>query len=204
MLGACKKSDDGNEETLLTLLLAQSTVSVPCANRCHVFLTATKVTGSIGTGGITGADAVCNADSNKVQGKTYKALLTVPGVREVLGAIIGTLTYTDWVLKASTFYSSVTDVSNPTGATTIVKRVFNGSNILMQMNFTIGSNGTRFWTGMTNNAGSLENGVNCTNWTSANGGVNGLTGVINASSTSLVDTTTNTCNTSLSLVCIEQ
>ncbi|WP_035982698.1 Len family endostatin-like outer membrane lipoprotein [Leptospira meyeri] len=204
MLGACKKSDNDDDNTLLALILAQSTASAPCTTRCHIFLSS-NVMGTPGVGGITGADAICNGDVNRQRGKTYKAMVSVPGVREVLGNPTGTLTYTDWVFKASTFYSNSTDSSNTTGATTTANRIFRDSNTTMQMNFALGTNGTRFWTGITITGGNLANSTdNCSNWASINGGVSGVTGVVGASTTSLVDATTNACNTSARIVCVEQ
>ncbi|MCW7510707.1 Len family endostatin-like outer membrane lipoprotein [Leptospira levettii] len=204
-LSACNTSKESNDDTtLFALLLAQST-SAPCSTRCHIFLTSTIRSGLIGSGGIVGADAVCNADSNRVRGKTYKAMVSVPGVREVLGNPTGTLTYTDWVLKANTFYSNSTDTSNTTGSTTTSNRIFRDSNTTMQMNFALGDNGTRFWTGITITGGNLVNSSdNCTNWTISNAGINGVTGVVGASTTSLVEVTTDTCNIAKKIVCVEQ
>lgn len=158
----------------------------------------------IGIGGITGADAVCNGDTGRVRGKTYKAMVAVPGVREALGNPTGTMTYTDWVLKANTFYSNSTDTSNTTGSTTTSNRIFLDSNTTMQMNFALGTNGTRFWTGMTITGGNLANDVNCSNWSSSNVGVSGVTGVVGASTTTLVEVTTDTCNVGKRIVCVEQ
>lgn len=203
-LGACKKSDDGNDDTILALLIAQSQTVVPCSTRCHMFLSSAVLGSLVGVGGITGADALCNGDTSRVRGKTYKAMVAVPGVREVLGNPTGSLTYTDWVLKANTFYSNSTDTSNTTGSTTTSNRIFRDSNTTMQMNFALGTNGTRFWTGMTITGGNLANDVNCSNWTSLNGGVNGVTGVVGASTTTLVETTTDACNISKRVVCVEQ
>ncbi|TGL17403.1 DUF1554 domain-containing protein [Leptospira bourretii] len=203
MLGACKKSEDDNDTTLLALVLAQATASAPCSTRCHIFLSEPSI-GNIGSGGIKGPDAVCNFDINRQRGKTYKAMVTVPGVREVLGNPTGTLTYTDWVLKANTFYSNSTDTSNTTGATTTSNRIFLDSNNPMQMNFALGTNGTRFWTGMTITGGNLVNGDNCSSWSSPNGALNGLTGVVGASTTSLVDVTTSACVLTNRVVCVEQ
>lgn len=205
-LSACNPSKDNNDETTLlaVILLAQST-SAPCTTRCHIFLSANTPRGFIGAGGIVGADAVCNGDLNKVSGKTYKAMVSVPGVREVLGNPTGTFTYTDWVLKANTFYSNSTDTSNTTGSTTTSNRIFRDSNTTMQMNFALGDNGTRFWTGMTITGGNLVNSSdNCTNWTISNAGINGVTGVVGASTTSLVEVTTDTCNIAKKIVCVEQ
>ncbi|GBF43966.1 lipoprotein [Leptospira ellinghausenii] len=203
-LSACNTSKESNEDTtLLALLLAQS-ASAPCSTRCHIFLSANTPRGFIGAGGIVGADAVCNGDLNKVSGKTYKAMVSIPGVREALGNPTGTMTYTDWVLKANTFYSNSTNTSNTTGSTTTSNRIFRDSNTTMQMNFALGDNGTRFWTGMTITGGNLANDVNCTNWTSSNVGVSGVTGVVGASTTTLVETTTDTCNIAKKIVCVEQ
>lgn len=204
LLGACKTSKDNNEDTTLLALLLAQTASAPCSTRCHIFLSANTPRGFIGAGGIVGADAVCNGDLNKISGKTYKAMVSVPGVREALGNPTGTMTYTDWVFKANTFYSNSTDTSNTTGATTTSNRIFRDSNTTMQMDFALGTNGTRFWTGMTITGGNLTNDVNCTNWTSSNVGVSGVTGVVGASTTTLVETTTDTCNVAKKIVCVEQ
>ncbi|TGM31837.1 DUF1554 domain-containing protein [Leptospira biflexa] len=170
-----------------------------------MFLSSSTRSGRIGIGGVAGADAVCNADSNRLQDKTYKAMVTVSGVREALGNPTGTMTYTDWVLKANTFYSNSTDTANTTGSTTTSNRIFRDSNTTMQMNFALGTNGTRFWTGMTITGGNLVNSSdNCTNWTITNAGINGVTGLVGASTTTLVDTTTDTCNVTKSIVCVEQ
>ncbi|WP_243396125.1 Len family endostatin-like outer membrane lipoprotein [Leptospira levettii] len=203
-LSACNTSKDSNDDTTLFALLLAQSASAPCSTRCHIFLTSSGRSGLIAVGGITGADAACNGDANRVQGKTYKAMVTVPGVREALGNPTGTMTYTDWVLKANTFYSNITDPSNTTGSTTTSNRIFRDSNTTMQINFALGSNGIRFWTGMTITGGNLANDVNCTNWTSSNGGVSGVTGVVGASTTTLVETTTNTCNNANRIICVEQ
>ncbi|TGM87063.1 DUF1554 domain-containing protein [Leptospira bouyouniensis] len=169
-----------------------------------MYLTSSSRSGFIGSGGIVGADASCNGDTDRVRSKTYKAMISIPGVREALGNPTGTMTYTDWVFKANTFYSNSTDTSNTTGATTTSNRIFRDSNTTMQMNFALGTNGTRFWTGMTITGGNLANDVNCTNWTSSNVGVSGVTGVVGASTTTLVETTTDTCNIAKKIVCVEQ
>ncbi|MCW7460531.1 Len family endostatin-like outer membrane lipoprotein [Leptospira limi] len=204
-LSACNTSKDNNDDTTLFALLLAQSASAPCSTRCHIFLSSSLRSGRIGIGGITGADAVCNADSNRIQGKTYKAMITVPGVREAIGNPTGSMTYTDWVLKANTFYYNSTDASNTTGSTTTSNKIFRDSNTTMQINFALGANGTRFWTGMTITGGNIANSSdNCTNWTITNAGVNGVTGVVGASTTTLVDTTTDTCNLTKSIVCVEQ
>lgn len=204
-LGACKKSDDGNDDTLLLLLLAQATTVVPCTTRCHIFSTEQLSTGTLsGLGTIRSADATCNGDSNRVRGKVYKAMVSIPGEREILGNPTGTLTYTDWVLKANTFYSPSTDAANTTGSTTNGNRIFNDSGTAMQMNFALSSATPRFWTGITISSGNLANGNNCNNWSSSNIGVSGVTGIVGASTTNLVDTTTNTCNQIRTFICVEQ
>ncbi|MGV3665863.1 MAG: Len family endostatin-like outer membrane lipoprotein [Leptospira bouyouniensis] len=204
LLGACKTSKDNNDDTTLLALLLAQTATAPCSTRCHIYLTSSSRSGFIGSGGIVGADASCNGDTDRVRGKTYKAMISIPGVREALGNPTGTMTYTDWVFKANTFYSNSTDTSNTTGATTTSNRIFRDSNTTMQMNFALGTNGTRFWTGMTITGGNLANDVNCTNWTSFNVGVSGVTGVVGASTTTLVETTTDTCNIAKKIVCVEQ
>ncbi|MBL0955396.1 MAG: DUF1554 domain-containing protein [Leptospira sp.] len=203
-LSACNTSKDNNDDTTLFALLLAQSASAPCTTRCHIFLTSSGAGGRIAAGGIAGADALCNADTNRVSGKTYKAMVSIPGVREALGNPTGTMTYTDWVLKANTFYSNSTDTSNTTGSTTTSNRIFRDSNTTMQINFALGANGTRFWTGMTITGGNIANGDNCTNWGITNVGVSGLTGIVGASSTTLVETTTNTCNLTNKIVCVEQ
>ncbi|WP_051122376.1 Len family endostatin-like outer membrane lipoprotein [Leptospira wolbachii] len=203
LLGACKKSNDGNDDTILTLLLLQATAATPCTTRCHIYLSE-KYGGALGIGGIKGPDAICNGDINRVKGKTYKAMISVPGSREITGSATGTPTYTDWVLKANTFYSNSTDPSNTTGSTTNANRIFRDSNVTMQMNFPLGTNGTTFWTGITITGGNFANGDNCTNWSTIGAGVNGQVGVVGASATTLVDATTNVCNVSNRVVCVEQ
>ncbi|MCZ8344314.1 MAG: DUF1554 domain-containing protein [Leptospira sp.] len=203
--GACKKADDGNEDTILLLLLAQATAVAPCTTRCHIYTTDQRMTGRlVGAGGIAGADAICNGDVNRVRGKVYKAMISVPGQREILGNPTGTLTYTDWVLKANTFYSPSTDSANTTGSTTNANRIFNDSGTAMQMNFNLSSATPRFWTGITIAGGNFINGDNCNNWTSFNFGASGFTGVVGASTTNLVEATTNTCNEQRTIICVEQ
>lgn len=203
LLGACKKSNDGNDDTILTLLLIQATSATPCTTRCHIYLSE-KYGGALGIGGIKGPDAICNGDINRVKGKTYKALISVPGVREITGSETGTPTYTDWVLKANTFYSNSTDPTNTTGSTTTANRIFRDSNVTMQMNFPLGTNGSNFWTGITITGGNFANGSNCTNWSSGLPGVNGQIGTVGASNTTLVSATTSACNIANHVVCVEQ
>ncbi|MCG6145306.1 Len family endostatin-like outer membrane lipoprotein [Leptospira bandrabouensis] len=203
LLGACKKSNDGNDDTILTLLLIQATAATPCTTRCHIYLSQ-KYGGWLGIGGIKGADAICNGDTNKVKGKTYKAMVSVPGEREITGSVTGTPTYTDWVLKANTFYSNSTDPTNTTGSTTTANRIFRDSNVTMQMNFPLGTNGSNFWTGITITGGNFANGSNCSNWSTGLPGVNGQIGTVGASTTTLVDATINACNIAGHVVCVEQ
>jgi hypothetical protein len=72
--GNIKISGTGNgikfpDGTIQTTAASDGSVTITWSNYKHYFVTATKYDGNLG--GLSGCDAKCNSDSNRISGKTY-------------------------------------------------------------------------------------------------------------------------------------
>lgn len=102
-----RESSNNSSQPLINLAECES------PDYCLVFLSATTVNGDIdATGdndgnGIEEADALCNADTNKPNDSTYKAII-VDGLNRTACTTAscagGSSEHTDWVLQADTEY----------------------------------------------------------------------------------------------------
>jgi len=165
------------------LPISGAAVDNPLPANPRIFVSTISYPGNLG--GITGADAKCNGDTNKPTARTYKAML-MASTRNLS---------TDWVLKPNTTYyqsNGITPISSTdaTGA-------FNFVSILNPIRATSGG----AWTGMTT-TWSLYSGYNCSDWTSTVG--SGVFGTVNANTSAMLYATTLSCNIPYLLYCVEQ
>ncbi len=167
-----------------------------------IFSTTESHTGNFGgTAGaaIANADAFCNASTESLlYGGTYKALL-VSSARKL---------DTDWPFAASQTY---TDVAR----THIIFTTTADKKVAFPFSPTIGFDSGVYnssWVGLKCTLGSCEwtvNAYNCTNWTSADPGVQGSLGWFNNTNESAFDfqpsvELTYACNSGLRMICIQQ
>ncbi|MDO6383484.1 endostatin-like outer membrane protein, LenA/LenB family [Leptospira santarosai] len=218
-LTLCSCEDKKEDNTgILFFLLSQvgagssetSNTATSCKNEtfCRTFIATNNGAGYTGDlGGISGADAKCAAAKPSNLKRTYKALLTDQFKRTVVSAGDGSPFLQDWVLYPNKQYrrSDGTTVTFTTNANSMVTaNLENG----------IDSGAKKyFWTGLAHpdDPGFFlwEGGRICNQWADANGAVPGATG--NTASTNAhnnpegaftVDT--QTCNSTLNLLCVEQ
>lgn len=169
-----------------------------CTGPRILFRTTSTWTGA-SIGGITGADAKCNADAAKPAGTgNYKALLAdSSGLRSACTtANCSTgVEGIDWALQASCSYI------RPDGTAVFTT---NSSGIFVFGNFTntIDASAGGFWTGLLSNW-MVDAGNRCNNWNT--GGGSGAYGFSNQTGTAAIATGLNSCNApTLSLVCAQQ
>lgn len=184
---------------LATLFLLAScndddSTTAAAASSKYIFSSATKTNGNIG--GITGADALCNADANKPNASTYKALI-VDGTNRTCGAADDCTGGTDWPLKANTTYVRKSD--GATFAVTDVNKVF----YTFDTNQLNDGTASLSWAGISGNYTDHAN--NCNNWTSSSNGVTGAIGDGNwYDITFLATGGSDTCDQTNSVICVEQ
>ncbi len=173
------------------------TVTKLGATMKRLFVTSSTHNGALG--GIAGADAKCNADSNKPSdGSTYSAVL-VNGVGRI--ACNGTSNCTlisentNWSIGASLNFVRASD-----GAALFTSNTA-GIYSFGTLANPIESSGSRtYWTGLTN-SWNLS-GSHCTLWVLSLG--TGQTGDSSQTGTGAIATGTANCNTFKSLLCAEQ
>lgn len=164
-----------------------------------IFVTASRVAGDFG--GAAGADGICAGDAKKPNdGNTYKALIgdSTRIACTTANCSGGSSEHTDWILEPNTVYTQV-----------------NGSNII----FTTNANGIfvswpannpisatlapNYWSGLT--VTWMNNANNCTNWTNNTVGISGGSGYpVEATDEMMIYYTTNPCNVTRPLVCVQQ
>lgn len=157
----------------------------------RIYITSSTYTGNLG--GTSGADAKCMADANYPGEGNFQALLSDGSSRT---------TATDWVLIAGVKY--VRESDGEVIGTTNNQSVFS----FPLTNSFITSGSTKpYWSGLkadwTGESGVVDN---CQNWTSANSIYSGHVGrAEDTASSAIFDSGTfPTCNTSVSLICVEQ
>ena len=186
-------SNAGGSTTATFSIIVQTTVY-------KIFVTATAYTGNLRGHGVAGdgpagADNLCNADSNKPNTSSYKAILFANGLREARP------TLNNWVLQANTVYVRGSD-SAPIFTT-------NASSI-----FTFGSltnpfdSGAQkqYWTGFRGSGNEWELGLyRCNEWQSSSAVVTGRFGLSDATNYDSISTgVQNSCNLSKYILCAEQ
>lgn len=167
----------------------------------YIFRAATTTDGNIG--GITGADAICNADANIPRAGTYKALL-VDGVNRVADPSAGQV---DWVFNANACYFRGVDhavvlQTNKFSTVDFHHGAYGMKNSLVTpLMPQAGSN----WTGMTGYSGPnpfQTANDNCSSWTSTTG--TGSSGTSYTTYSQAFGGNVNNCTSTFALVCVEQ
>jgi hypothetical protein len=194
---SCGKSDEA----------ASTNYSCGINNYCIIFVSNTTTDGDIdgtgdndGSNGIEEADTICNADSNKPNSSTYKAMI-VDGLNRVActtaGCSGGTAEHVDWVLQASTEYRQIDEFT--VIATTTTAGIFS-----FPLDNTVESptSTNTLWTGL-NNTSWTTGSSTCSAWTDGSGASNGL--AHSAAVVGSMGNQTQLCtNTLFKLHCVEQ
>lgn len=201
-------------ETAGTLWLLVNLPRVaPRDQRSHryLFVTATGHNGNFG--GVSGADAVCNASvpAALAGSSNYKALL-VDGAARIATAT-GDLGdgQADWVLEANREYRRADGLSV---FTTNAVRLFSfdvfgsGATLSNPVSVSAGS----FWTGLSVDWTYMGAAIACNGWTSASAGVSGEVGAGDQTGLAAIHEGAETCNRTtrsvggapIGLLCIEQ
>ncbi|MFZ5629726.1 MAG: DUF1554 domain-containing protein [Spirochaetota bacterium] len=175
---------------------------VPCgAGSCRIFVTSAQYDGNLG--GITGADAKCNADAAKPNASTYRAILS-DGITRIAcatadcGGASGVEQSVDWPLFPGRTYVRA-DGTTPIG-TANASAIFPIPSLTGPVQ---SSPATQVWTGLDSWTWHANN---CQQWTTGNSGGNlGATGVANSGTVATAFwNTTGNCNGSRPLYCAEQ
>lgn len=154
-----------------------------------------------GFGGIAGGDAICNASAQRPDTtKTYKALLSAPGVRVACtsancGPGNGPAEHVDWVFQANTAYYQA-------NGTRMV--VTNSDAIFSSLESALPGGGSFTWTGLGSN---WIGGNYCFNggpWLDTSAGINGIYGDNDQTTSAFFSTATLACSSNAVLVCVEQ
>ena len=186
-------SNAGGSTTATFSIVVQTTVY-------KIFVTASTFNGDLRTAGgggdgPAGADNLCNADANKPNTSSYKAILFANAIREAKP------TLTNWVLQANTVYVRGSD-SAPIFTTNASSNFTFGA---LTNSFDSGAQ-KQYWTGFGGSGNEWELGLyRCNEWQSSSGVVTGRFGLSDATSYSSISTgAQNNCNTSKYLLCAEQ
>jgi hypothetical protein len=186
-------SNAGGSTTATFSIVVQTTVY-------KIFVTASTFNGDLRTAGgggdgPAGADNLCNADANKPNTSSYKAILFANAIREAKP------TLTNWVLQANTVYVRGSD-SAPIFTTNASSNFTFGA---LTNSFDSGAQ-KQYWTGFRGSGNEWELGLyRCNEWQSSSGVVTGRFGLSDATSYSSISTgAQNNCNTSKYLLCAEQ
>jgi len=173
-----------------------------CTSNCRIFVTSTTMA-SGNLGGISGADAICNADAAKPATGTYKAFLWASTRRACSTAYCsgGAAENLDWVLKPNTSY--MRPDATPIG-TTLSSGIFD---LTTAANFS--ATNVTYLTGANATGGNewtITAASNCLNWTSSNFANNTTVGqTAGFQLIKLDDSGTPACNDPTKyLLCVEQ
>lgn len=167
-------------------------------NEFVLFKTTTTALGGFG---ISGADALCNADAGRpFTSSTYKAVLTDGVVRRACSSFncssSGAGEHIGWVLKASTSYYRA-------NGTTLIKAT--NANGIFNFNLTNSTTGTAasYWTGL--KADWTTDGPNtCNSWTSNAANKNARSGRGNDATSNAINDVNIDCDQPTALLCAEQ
>ncbi|MBS0617839.1 MAG: DUF1554 domain-containing protein [Spirochaetes bacterium] len=126
-----------------------------------IFFTSSAYSGNLG--GISGADAKCNADSNKPNGSTYKAIIALSGAGGRVACTTGNCSggpgeHTDWVLYPTTQYTR-------TDGTTVIGTTTANGIFTFALSNSVGG-GSSPWTGLST---TWTNLYACPSWTGTSG-----------------------------------
>ena len=191
--GAVTSGDPNYSGVTGTLLHTGISVkNFPAGDR-FIFVTNSSYPGDLG--GISGADTKCNADANKPNGSTYKAML-VGGTRRACSTVNcsgGASEHLDWVLYPNTTY-----IRSP-GLVTIGTTNATVGIFPFSLTNAFGTSGSFTWTGMTT---AWQNNSTCSVWTSIV--ASGTYGIDSSTTTSALSFGTGTCGSGSRLYCVEQ
>jgi surface protein len=151
----------------------------PSAASRRMFLTQNAFTGNLG--GIPGADLECNSDPGKPMTGYYRALLVALGQRSVQPASL------NWPIAPLVQYTR----PDGTRVTTATSGALFGPFVQA-----ISATGGGFWTGMDQAYSQIEN---CTNWTSSDASVGGV-----SSASSAITSDETVCEEHRRLLCVEE
>ena len=154
----------------------------------RTFLTFTTYDGNLG--GIAGADAKCNSDTNRpsILPNTYSALVSVNATRT--GNPLAS-----WVLLANRDYfrgDGTTKIFTSSPAS-----IFNFGNF----DNSVSASNDEYWTGLTN---SWALGNNCTAWTSSSSGITGRYGIGIVINNDSISVGQDSCDKFKRILCIQQ
>lgn len=180
---------------------ADAEVIVTCITQKNMFLTAIDFDGNLG--GVSGADALCMADTNYPGNGTYKAFLADGSSRIACTTSNcggGVSEHIDWVLSPETPY----ELNDGTYIGTT-----NSSGLFeLPISATLGENGL-FFTGLSIDLGSewVSSTDDCANWTDGTSGESAILGTtFETDSRSFWEDVIGPvgCNSSQYLLCVEQ
>ena len=164
---------------------------------CIVFLTSATNTAS-GVGGISGADATCNTDSNKPNNSTYKALIVDSANRKACTSAFcsgGQIENKLWAFKPNIEYRRIDE-------TAVIGTTNSAGIFSFPLNHSMTNTNDQVWTGLNTDWTSSSN--NCSNWTSISGVQNGSTAATIQSDNRSIFVTDQSCNSLLKFLCVEQ
>ncbi len=176
----------------------------PAASSKIIFYTATKINGkieSLPTAGktIDKADAVCNADSNKPNSSTYKALISTSDRIACTSAnctVGGATENKQWILKANTTYKKS---DGTTLGTTNSSGIITG-NLGTDLG---GTNSVDFaWTGLSSDWQGDSN--DCSAWNDDHNSGKGIAGGLWEIGSAWISGYQYGCDQKMSLICVEQ
>ena len=205
-VSACSRPFPDDDLTAVTLLGAFTTPTTATGAVAikKVFLSNAQPGGNMG--GITGADALCNADANKPDSSTYRAMI-VDGVNRT-ACVNANCSPTNggdgfgWVFQANTTYYRQNGATYEDVLTTNANRI---ATFPLTVNGFNSSNTNEYWTGLEVDwtvafAGS---DLDCANWT---GGTIAQTGSGGAATTDAISFASPSCAVTgtYHLICVEQ
>lgn len=165
----------------------------------RIFVTASAYNGDLKTAGAggdgpAGADNLCNADANKPNASSYKAVLFANGIRT---------STVNWVLFANSSYVRGSDSAFL--GTTDAGKVFAFPGTPLANSSAVGSQ-KQYWTGFRDAPNYWALGLyRCNEWTTSSAASEGRYGLSDALDyTSISEGTTITCNNVKQLLCAEQ
>ena len=169
---------------------------------CFIFTSITTNDGDVDTTNdgnpITEADAICNADSNKTNTATYKALFVDGSNRQACSESNCANTEEgriDWPLRASMEYRQ-------TDGTTIIATTSIHGVFTFDITNVFSSATDNSWTGLNDNF--VTHTVDCSNFNSNSGGASGAMGMHNDKTEDSIYGGDDTCSDLNRFICIEQ
>jgi hypothetical protein len=173
-----------------------TTSSTPLPSFLRIYTVTNPLLGNMG---LSGADAACMADPKYPGIGTYKAMMSVPGVRQACTTAncsgSGINENIGWVLLPNMEYRRSID-SSTVIFTTNASAIFVFGTLTNAVDSFF--NGLQ-WTGLNNN---WTNGDNCTNWTQTTG--DGVLGRSDETNLNMLGSGTAVCTSSGRPYCVEQ